>query len=84
MTVVATRGAERIAAGFDWSVRPADPARPVVYSARPLAPLVDRAALVLTLLLVTGALLLAAAVVPRRIGPAGPISTIEALPEEAR
>jgi copper transport protein len=84
MTVVATRGGERIAAGFDWSVRPADPARPVVYSARPLAPLIDRAALVLALLLVTGALLLAAAVVPRRIGPAGPISTIEALPEEAR
>jgi copper transport protein len=84
MTVVARRGRERIAADFSWSVRPADPARPVVYSARPLAPLIDRAALVLALLIVTGALLLAAAVVPRRIGSDGPISTIEAFPEEAR
>jgi hypothetical protein len=46
--VAVERGGKRTAVAFGWSVEPPDPARPVVHSARRLAPLLDLAALGLT------------------------------------
>jgi copper transport protein len=51
MTVAIWRGGRRIAVPFTWDVAPPDQARPVTYSARPLAPLLDRLAAVVVLLL---------------------------------
>jgi copper transport protein len=50
-TVLVERGGKRTGVSFGWSVDRADPARPVVHSARRLAPLLDRAALALALAL---------------------------------
>jgi copper transport protein len=50
-TVFVERGGKRTGVSFGWSVDRADPARPVVHSARRLAPLLDRAALALALAL---------------------------------
>jgi copper transport protein len=49
LEVVVTRAGRRLAATFDWTVAAPDLARPVVVSARPLAPLLDAAALALLL-----------------------------------
>jgi copper transport protein len=76
MTAEIWRGTRRIAVPFAWAVAAPDPARPVTYSARPLAPLLDRAATVVALLLGIAA----AAAVVRRTG-AHPI--IEPLGKEA-
>jgi hypothetical protein len=46
MTVLVSRAGHRSASRFGWTVAPPDPARPVKVSARPLAPIADRAALV--------------------------------------
>jgi copper transport protein len=51
MTVAIWRAGKRIDVPFSWAVAPPDPARPVTYSAHPLAPLLDRAAAVIVLLL---------------------------------
>jgi copper transport protein len=59
MTVAIWRAGRRIEVPFDWAVAPPDPARPVTYSARPLAPLLDRAAAVIVLLLGVAALMAA-------------------------
>ena len=61
MTVVMRRGGQRLTAGFGWSVSPADRARPVVVSARPLAPLVNAAAAFVLAAAAAGGLALAAA-----------------------
>jgi copper transport protein len=50
------REGERLPMRLAWSVEPPDPARAVRISARPLAPLLDRAALALLLLAAAGAL----------------------------
>ncbi|WP_157592657.1 copper resistance CopC/CopD family protein [Solirubrobacter soli] len=50
MTAVIARGTRRVTVPFGWTVAAPDPARPVTYSARPLAPLFDRAAALLALL----------------------------------
>jgi copper transport protein len=63
MTALVERGAHRLAVPFTWTVAPPDTARPVTYSARPLAPLLDRAAALVVLLLATAA---AVAAVRRR------------------
>jgi copper transport protein len=62
IAVVVERGGRRLTATFPWSVAPPDPARPVVLSARPLAPLLDRAALAL---LIVGAAAVAVRLRPR-------------------
>jgi copper transport protein len=49
LAVDVERGGRRLTAAFAWSVAPPDPARPVVVSARPLAPLLDGLALTLLL-----------------------------------
>jgi copper transport protein len=49
LAVVVERGGRRLTAAFPWSVAAPDPARPVVVSARRLAPLLDGAALALLL-----------------------------------
>ncbi|MDA0166164.1 hypothetical protein OM076_38220, partial [Solirubrobacter ginsenosidimutans] len=70
MTATITRGGRRVVVPLRWTVAPPDPARPVTYSARPLAPLLDRAAALLAVLLVVSA---AAAAVGPRITRARPI-----------
>jgi copper transport protein len=77
-TVTLRRGGERVAVPVTWSVEPPDPARPVVHSARRLAPLLDRAALAVTLvLLATAAASLLTARRRRRTGhlPVAPLRT---------
>jgi copper transport protein len=64
MTALITRGGRRVSVPLRWAVAAPDPARPVTYSARPLAPLLDRAAALLAALLLGSAA--AAAVGPRR------------------
>jgi copper transport protein len=49
LAVVVERGGRRLTAAFAWAVAAPDPARPVVVSARRLAPLLDGAALALLL-----------------------------------
>ena len=51
MTAVDHARHATLAVPFGWTVAAPDPARPVTYSARPLAPLLDRAAALLALLL---------------------------------
>jgi copper transport protein len=54
LAVVVERGGRRITAAFPWTVAAPDPARPVVVSARRLAPLLDGAALALLLAAAAG------------------------------
>jgi copper transport protein len=72
-TVLVSRGGKRTSIPFGWSVDAPDPARPVVHSARRLAPLLDRTALALAVAL---AVLAAARSLiarrRRRPGPGGP------------
>jgi copper transport protein len=68
-TVLVERGGKRTGVSFGWSVDRADPARPVVHSARRLAPLLDRAALAIALAL---AVLAVAGSLLRRRRPRGP------------
>lgn len=83
MTASAWRGGRRIAVPFSWRVDAPDLARPVTYSARPLAPLLDRAAEVVVLLLVAAA---AAVAIPGRLRRGGrlrPAPLAEPVVEEA-
>jgi copper transport protein len=49
-TAIVERAGKPTPFAFGWSVEPPDPARPVVHSARRLAPLADRAALAFTVI----------------------------------
>jgi hypothetical protein len=69
MTILLRRGGRRLSASLPWTVAPVDPARPVVVSARRLAPLTDLAALVLMLGCAGGGLGLALAAGWRRSRP---------------
>ena len=71
MTALISRGGRRLRVPFAWSVSGPDPARPVVYSAQPLAPLVDGAAALLLLALAAAALTAAARRVAAIIPPLG-------------
>lgn len=53
--VTVRRAGETITVPFTWSVAPADPARPVRFSARPLAPILDWASALLFALALSGA-----------------------------
>ncbi|HMJ36240.1 MAG TPA: copper resistance protein CopC [Baekduia sp.] len=80
MTVRLRRGPERLRAALPWTVEPADPARPVVVSARRLAPLTERAALLVASTAVLAALTLAVTGARRRPRPhrrSSPVSTLE-------
>jgi hypothetical protein len=69
MTVVVTRGGQRLTSTLPWTVAPPDTARPVTVSARRLAPLLDRAAALIALALAAGAVALAAGRLRRPIDP---------------
>jgi copper transport protein len=60
LTVVVQRGGRFLSAPFRWRVEPADPARAVTVSSRRLAPLLDRAALLIVLFLAVGCALVLA------------------------
>jgi copper transport protein len=80
MTVRLRRGPQRLRAALPWTVEPADPARPVVVSARRLAPVTERAALLVASTTVVAALALAVAAAWRRPRPrrrSGAVSTLE-------
>jgi copper transport protein len=55
LTVRVRRGGRQVAMPFRWSVERPDPARPVSYSARRLAPLLDLGALLLAVAAVVAA-----------------------------
>ena len=80
MTAVVVRGGRRLLLPLHWTVAVPDPARPVTYSARPLAPLLDRAAALLALTLGAAA---AVAVVRRRPRGARRRSLVHPLGKEA-
>jgi copper transport protein len=71
MTAVISRGGRELRVPFRWSVNAPDPARPVVYSAQPLAPLLDGAAAVVLLALAAAVLTAAARRVAGMIQPVG-------------
>jgi copper transport protein len=54
MTVRVRRGGKQVSLPFGWSVDEPDPARPVTYSARRLAPLLDLCALLLAVAAIAG------------------------------
>jgi copper transport protein len=83
ITALIRRGGRRLEVPFAWTVAREDPARPVVYSARALAPLLDRAAAAIVLVLAAAALTAAARRRPRR-GPRRRARTlVEPLGKEA-
>jgi copper transport protein len=70
MTVEIRRGGQRLtSSALRWTVAPADTARPVSVSARRLAPLLDRAAILIALALAAGAVALAIGRLRRPIDP---------------
>jgi copper transport protein len=85
MTVVLERGGRRLSTGFAWAVAAPAGARPVVVSARRLAPLLDRAAAALLIALAAGALTVAAwrRRPPRRRASPRAVSMIDPLGKEA-
>jgi copper transport protein len=83
MTATVWRGGERVTAPFRWAVGAPDPARPVTYSARRLAPVLDRVAAFIVLLLVAAGAAVAARRRPRRAGTSSAVSVIEPVVREA-
>jgi copper transport protein len=85
MTVVIHRGGQILRAPFRWRVAPPATSRPVVISARPLAPIVDRVALFIVFAVVATALGIAATPRLRRLRRhgAGAVAAIEPVGKEA-
>jgi copper transport protein len=83
MTAVIRRGGDRVSVPFTWGVDASDPARPVTYSAQPLAPVLDRVAVILIACLLAAAGVAAAARRrPRRPGRSGAVPISEPVVKE--
>ncbi len=70
-TVVVNRSGERLQVPFSWSIGPVDPARPVTFSSRPLAPLLSGTAAFLLALTLAGLVWILAGRPPLRGSAAG-------------
>jgi copper transport protein len=69
MTILVRRGRRRLWGSLPWTIAPADAARPVVVSARRLAPTANAAGLLVALAAAAGGLAIALATARRRSRP---------------